>query len=346
MIAMTDAQQARVHPFRGEAAPMPDADAGARWVSLFWKVTTFGTQVTQLDYWKRGVAHAPAPFGDRMRAAIESFEGLAPARDPEIEAVMLAMLDYWSRRGMNIKEAQGGGNDRYFPIDAWFIWRWLAAGGLPFALRVLETFPRVDIDASRAGAPDTHALAITPRDGSRWWCLEVGHLGIFQVLRRVIATSNDYAAGVAEAARIRAQAPLFLRAALAFAFPDEPWWQADLRDATPKKKGARLPAEAWGLATTRVEEAAIAPILDSMARDSQPFATDTAHYGYTLVKRFGDGAAKHLLAYLAVVKDWWAKEQFGDALALTETAETKAFFASKLKDRTLGKLAKAYVKNA
>jgi hypothetical protein len=344
MKSMSEAQHARVHPMRGESAPMPDADQGARRLALFWKAPQQGTKGTLLDTWKHGVAHTAEPHAAKLRAAIEAFETGAPAKDPDVEAVMLWMLDYWSRRGMVIKEAQGGANDRYYPVDAWFVRRWMAAG-LPFALRVLAAFPKLDIDVTSTSTEYAHA--IKPRAGeAKWWCLEVGHLGLLHVLRRAAVIAPDYAAGVAEATRLREQAPLFLRAALAFVFPDEPFWQTDLRVATPTKKGARVSPEAWGLVTTAIDPDTLPPIIDSMARDGQPFATDTALYGYTLVKRLGDAAAPHLIAYLGFVKGEWAKETAGDALALTETAETAAFFQSKLKDKSLGKLAKAYVAGA
>jgi hypothetical protein len=339
MKPMSEAQRARVHPMRGESAPMPDADEGARRLALFWRAPMQGTKGTMLDTWKQGIAHAVA----QQRAAIAAFESNAPAKDPAVEAVMLWMLDYWSRRGLVIKEAQGGANDRYYPVDAWFVRRWMAVG-LPFALRVIAAFTKLD-----AGVDTTagHAQFIKPRDGeAKWWCLEVGHLGLLHILRRAAVIAPDYAAGVAEATRLREQAPLFLRAALAFVFPDEPFWQTDLRVATPTKKGARVSPEAWGLITTAIDPDTLPPIIDSMARDGQPFATDTALYSYTLVKRLGDAAAPHLIAYLGIVKGEWAKETAGDALALTETAETAAFFQSKLKDKALGKLAQAYVKNA
>ncbi|MDQ3339519.1 MAG: hypothetical protein M4D80_30510 [Myxococcota bacterium] len=345
MKSMSPAQAARVHPMRGESAPMPDADAGGRRLALFLNSPLPGTKGTMLDTWKHGIEHAEASHAAHMRAAIETFENQAPAKDPAVEAVMLWMLDYWSRRGLVIKDAQGGGNDRYYPVDAWFVRRWQAAGGIPFALRVLEAFPKLDFGVDTT--PKAHAQFIKPRAGElKWWCLEVGHLGLLHVLRRAIAIAPDYAKGVAEAERVREQAPLFMRGALAFAFPDEPFCKTDLRFATPTKKGARVSPEAWGLVTTSIDADQLAPILDSMARDSQPFATDTALYGYTLVKRLGDEAAPHLISYLSIVKGEYPKEHFGEALALTETPETAAFFASKAKDKVFGKLAKAYVKNA
>lgn len=255
----------------------------------------------------------------------------------------MAILGYATRTGIVLREAQGGSNDRYSPIDAWFVRRWLAAGGTTFALRTLAAFPRLDIARLGSTAAD---LALVPRvrDADAWPCLDIGHLGVFAVLRRALATREDVA-GLGEARAIRATASLPLRCALAFTFPDEPFWEEDLRAATPVKR-ARLPAVTWGLATTRVDEAAIAAILDSMARDPQPFVTDTALYGYTLVERFRDAAAPYLLAYLAVVKDAWARERMAGALALTQTEETRAFFASKVKDRTLGTIAKAYLARA
>ena len=334
MKPMSEAQRARVHPMRGETAAMPDADQGARRLAVFWKTPQQGT--TMLDTWKQGIAQG----GALQRAAIEAFESGAPAKDPEVEAVMLWMLDYWSRRGLVIKEAQGSANERYYPVDAWFVRRWLAVG-VPFALRVIAQFPKLDVEST------ANRHAIKPREGeAKWWCLEVGHLGLLHILRRAVVVAPDYAAGVAEATRLREQAPLFLRAGLAFVFPDEAFWQTDLRVATPTKKGARVSPEAWGLVTAAIDPDTLPPIIDSMARDGQPFVTDTALYGYTLVKRFGDAAVPHLISYLTIVKGEHAKESFGDALSLTETAETAAFFTSKLKDKALGKLAKDYVKNA
>jgi hypothetical protein len=345
MKPMSAAQLARVHPMRGESAPMPDADEGARRLALLWQAPQQGSKGTMLDTWKQGIEHAADPHAAHMRDAIEAFENQAPAKDPAVEAVMLWMLDYWSRRGLVIKEAQGGANDRYYPVDAWFVRRWLAAGGIPFALRVLEAFPKLDFDVTSTAK--TYAHSIKARAGElKWWCLEVGHLGLCHVLRRAIAIAPDYTKGVAEAERIRERAPLFMRGALAFAFPDEPFCKTDVRVATPTKKGARVSPEAWGLVTTSIEADQLAPILDSMARDGQPFATDTALYGYTLVKRLGDEAVPHLIAYLSIVKGEYPKEHFGEALALTETPETAAFFESKAKDKVFGKLAKAYVKNA
>jgi hypothetical protein len=264
--------EARIHPFRGEAAPLPDAATGERYLKAFWMV--------------EHTRHAAAD-----RAVVEGFETLGPAREVAVEAAMLTILDYSNRRGLVIKEAQGGANDRYYPVDAWFITRWLAAGGVGFALRVLAAVPA-------------------------WACLEVGHLGIFHVLRKVIAVADDDARD--EALRIRADAPLFLRAALAFAYPDEPWAADDLRAAAPKRKTAHLGPVTWSLATTHIDEALLPAILDSMARDKWPFVTDTALYGYTLVHRLGPAAAPHLHRYLGATKDRYAKEHFRAALALVE----------------------------
>ena len=341
MLPWTDEQRAKVHPFRGEQMPLPDDDEGVRRLVDFWTQREGVGDVTQMTFWTRGVEYA-GTYAERLRAAIDIFDNPdSPAKDPDVEACMLVMLDYWSRRSIVIKRAQGGANDRYGPVDAWFVRRWLAVG-LPFALHVLAAFPRLDVDMSRAGQAETHTLVIKARDGDpKWWCLEVGHLGLLHVLRRAAAIATDYAAGVAEAVRIRENAPLFLRAGLAFVFPDEPFWQHDARDAAPKKKGRYAP-ESWGLVTTRIDEATIPAILDSMARDGQPFVTDTALYGYTLVHRFGDEAAKHLLAYLSVVRDAYGKEHFARALALTDTKETREFFAANIKHKTLGKIAKAY----
>ena len=84
-------------------------------------------------------------------------EPATPAEDPEVEAIIMAILGYATRTGIVLREAQGGSNDRYSPIDAWFVRRWLAAGGTTFALRTLAAFPRLDSTAgqlSEAGLGD------------------------------------------------------------------------------------------------------------------------------------------------------------------------------------------------
>jgi hypothetical protein len=338
---MTADQERRVHPFRGEAAPMPDADTGVRFVRALWGQAPMPGGVAFASAWRGGVAHA-GELADPMRRAIAVLEDPnAPAEAPEVEAVILAMLDYANRRGLVIKEAQGGANDRYYPVDAWLVRRWLAAGGGTFALRVLVAFARLDV--ARAGTdPSNITASVTRRTEEHWGCLDAGHLGIFHVLRRALATADD-AGAIEEARRIRANASLPMRCAIAFTFPDEPFWEDDLRALTPAKKSARLPPAAWALATTRIGEDALGAVLDSMARDPQPFVTDTALYGYTLVHRFGDAAARHLVAYLRVTKDPWAKEMMGDALALTRTEDARAFFVEKVKDKALGPIAKRYL---
>ena len=59
--------------------------------------------------------------------------------------------------------------------------------------------------------------------------------------------------------------------------------------------------------------------------------------------RFGDGAGKHIVAVLSVARDAFMKEHMGGALALTDCKEAREFFATKQKDKVLGKLAKAYL---
>jgi len=330
----------RVHPFRGESAPMPDADEGALRVERWRRSKLF----KNLEAWERGVGHASPPYDAMMQSAIDTLASCGPASDPHVEAVMLHMLDYSTRRGM--MDEQGGDNDRYYPVDAWFIRRWRAAGGNAFALRVLAAFPALGIEqlpAARTHSPPT----IKESELYDWRSVREGHLGIFHVLRRAIATSDDYNTALTEAVRIRDANPpmLFLRAAIAFAFPDEPFWQDDLRDAQAKVKPKKpLPSQAWGLVTTRIDQAAIPAILSSMAKeDEKPFATDTAGYGFTLVHRFGDGAAQYLIDYLKTMKEMYAKESFAGALALTKAPEARAFFETKLKDRDIGKIAKAYL---
>ena len=59
---------------------------------------------------------------------------------------------------------------------------------------------------------------------------------------------------------MRCSSPAATRAAIAFAFPDEPFWEADLAASRPKK--GRLAPEAWALATTRVPESLLPEILE------------------------------------------------------------------------------------
>ena len=339
MIEMTAEQRARVHPFRGETSPLPDADEGARRLRDWWTRPELFAPFCKRDYWTRGLAHAPPELAAWTRSAISLLEDpTLPAAEPEVEAVLMWMLDYWSRRDL-ASVGQGGSIDRYYPVDAWFVRRWMGRG-VEFALDVLAAFGRFEIDGSRSGQPATHTLSIKRRDGNAWWCLEVGDLGVCHELRRAAAGAKPDGAG-----RVREGAPLWLRAAIAFVFPDEPYWEADLADAQPKQKSKtpKLGPATWGLVTTRIDEASIPPVLASMAKDDQPFATDTALYGYTLVHRLGDGAAPHLLGYLASVRGAYAKEWFAEALALTETSETRAFFESKVKDKAIGKIARAYL---
>jgi hypothetical protein len=331
MRSMPKVQKQRVHPLRGDDFALPSAaDEGLRRIQATW--AEIGA------YYQRGIEHAKSPHRERMQTiATELATTPGPARDPETEATLLAMLDYWSRRGFT--EYPGHGNERYAPVDEWFVRRWLAAGGVPFALRALEAFPRIDFAVITA---KQHTLSIQDRDGYKWWCLEVGHLGVFHVLRRfVVAASDDeYRAGVAEAVRIREHAPLWLRAAIAFAFPDEPFYDTDLAAMAGKK----LPVESWGLVTTRLaDHAKLAAILDSMRGDSQSWTTETELYGHSLVHRLGDDSAPLLVGFLDAVRGKTAKQAFAEALALCDSPIAVEFFQRKHSSKELRALAKAYL---
>jgi hypothetical protein len=164
---------------------------------------------------------------------------------------------------------------------------------------------------------------------------------VFHVLRRfaVASAEADYRAGVAEAARIRERAPMWLRTAIAFAFPDEPFYEQDLAMI-----GGDHQAPSWGLVTTRLSDRdALAAILDSMRGDSQSWTTETEHYGLSLVHRLGDAAAPLLVGYLEAVRGKTAKQAFGEALALCDGPIAVEFFQRRHAGKELPAIAKAYL---
>lgn len=343
-LPMTDDQRAHVHPFRGDAVTLPAAELGLERLQRWWNAPpAHENDPGRRVRWVRGLEHAAEPVASACRGAIEILDAPSPAAsDVEAEAAALWMLDQWSRRDLVMPGAYVSANERYAPIDALFVRRWLAGGGIPFALQVLAAFPRYEADFTHV---EQNVAAIKQRDGAAWWCLEQGHLGLVHALRKAIVASDagEYARGVAEAKRMQEAAPAFVRAALAFAFPDEPFGEAVLRDAQPKSKKGRLGTGAWGLATTKIDVAHLPAILDSMARDSDPWVSYTERYGFTLVHRLGDAAAPYLAAYLEAVRAKSAKEMFAEALARTDSAEARTFFEAKKKDKTLGPLAKRYL---
>jgi hypothetical protein len=284
-----------------------------------------------------------------MKSVVAELDGgtAKGAKDPITEATLLVMMDYWSRRGLNNVPGQQGdrANDRYRPVDQWLTSRWVHAGGLPFALDVIAAFPTLTTDSSLAGTAATHTLTVTRGEG-RWWCLEVGHLGLLHSLRRWVVAADDvaYENVRTHATTQREHATPWMRAALSFIFPDElAWAKADLALATPKSAKARLPPFTWGLVTTRLEGPPLVRILESMAKDDQPWVTESERYGFSLADRLGDDSAPLLVGYLDLARTASAKAAFAEALALTDHPEARAYFERNVKHKTLGKLAVAYL---
>lgn len=337
-MAMNDAQRAKVHPLRGDDVLLPN-DTTVGWQTLqAWRADA-------ARYYERGVAHAKEPHRARQRAALDQIDRERGASDPQVEASLMTMLDYWSRRGLVIPGVVGEmGNGRYRPVDEWLVARWMKAGGAAFALEVLAAFPSIAVDLARSGPADTHALSLMDGEG-RWWALEVGHLGVLHTLRRFVVARDDPASGVGNAEAMRREATPWMRAALSFVFPDErEFYEADAKAATPASQKARTPPWSWGLVTTRLsDEARLLRIMESIAKDPDPWVTDTQDYGYSLVSRLGDDAAPLLVHALELVRAATAKAAFCDALALTRHPAAREFFEKNAKNAALKALATRYL---
>jgi hypothetical protein len=309
MKPLTAAQLDLVHPLRGDKIPpFGLVEAGGKLLRSWRKETGI--------YWERGLAHAATPHLDRMRRALALAERDAPATDAAVEATLLWMLDYWSKRGL-VDECGGAAHDRYRPVDEWFVTRWLA-NGIPFALDVLAAMTRLDTDQSHCGEEATHALATQDRAEQRWFQLEQGFLSLLHRLRRGVVVHPDYKAGVVAAAKAREAAPVWLRAGIAFVFPDETaFFTADATAAVAAAGKKRTPPWSWGLVTTRLaDDAQLRAILDSLARDDNSYLTFTQSFGFSLVSRLGDDAAPLLEHALANMRSKSSKQGFGEALAL------------------------------
>jgi hypothetical protein len=335
---MTDEQRAKVHPLLGDPVTLPaNTDAG-------WRVLQVWRDQTS-KYFERGVPHSDEPHRSHLKAALDLTAHPTGASDPKVEASLMTMLDYWSRRGLVLKGLQGElGNARYRPVDEWFVDRWLKAGGVPFALSVLAAFPSIAIDNSRGGRADTHTLGLKDGEG-KWWALEVGHLSILHTLRRFVIASDDYAVGVRAAETMRESSTDWMRGALSFVFPDEAaFYESDALRAIPKGAKARTPPWSWGLVTTRLsDETRLLEILESVAKDSDPWVTDTQDYGYSLVARLGDDAAPFLVHVLGLTRAKTTKAAFADALALTQHRTARDFFEKNAKAAAYKTLAKHYL---
>lgn len=301
-------------PLRGDKIQLPETTHdGWERLQAWWS--------SDGVYFKRGVELADASIAASVKAVAAELDGGSPAaHDPVADAALMVMLDYRSRR--QLTDFDGHANERYLPIDQWLVARWIEAGGLPRALEVLTAFTRLTVDDSRAGSADTHTLCIKPGDVS-WWALENGWLGPLHVVRRhaVAASGADYRAGVAAASKLRESAPIWMCAALSFAFPDERGFaESDAAASKPKSAKTKSPAWSWGLVTTTLDDpAALARILESMAKDDQPYDSGTLDYADAIADRLGPAAAPLLLGYKAATRSALIKKRVDQALKRIDT---------------------------
>lgn len=317
VIAWTAELRRHVHPRRGGAPPpLPDAPSAA----FARMLEAYGRSAA---VWTRSPALADPELGPRLRAALNRMDRagggkIPPVAAPEVEGTLLAILS----------SGPSSGPSR---LDGEVLSYWVATAGLSFAIEALAASRGLWIDTP-GGVPRMIFLQADPAPmGLRHW---------LDVRRRLAAAGEaEWAAARDTAARLRTNAPLELRAPLAYLFPDvTAWAEEDTYEALATRKTKKL---AGCLACSLTDSA----LLDALAAAADPpealaprvdaYTPDLRGLIFTLVDACGRAAVPLLARLRDRLRDKSAQRDCLTALGLLPVPETAAAFAARLGQREI-----------
>jgi len=308
---------------------------------LFAKIVE-AYQKTDEQYWRP----ADAKAGEPERAIVQSLrEGMlsgAIANRPLVsdEQAALAVI-LWVVNGFFFHDAM------HESLVEW----WIALEGIPFALETLARAPRF----ARTGAQNKWNTGIeapywlVPSNDLRDATLERGDPSAWVVLRRRIAAADDeaYVAARSTARKLRPNAPLSLRIALSFSFPDETTWSViDAQEVELESSQGRAPVTLSIPLLASLRDAA------TVTKIVQTAATNVEHSAYShapvldlvfaMVDGIGLEAAKPLQILLERASSPGARRILAEALSLIESIDAANAFAKNLEDKDVRTFASEY----
>jgi hypothetical protein len=314
VIAWTAELRRHVHPRRGGAPPPLPDDPSAAFARM---LEAYGRSAA---VWNRSPALADPELGPRLRAALDRMDRAVagktpPVTTPEVEGTLLAILSSGPSR------LEGGEVLSY----------WVATAGLSFAIEALAASRGLWIDTP-GGVPRMIFVQADPFPmGLRHW---------LDLRRRLAAAGEaEWAAARDTAARLRANAPLELRAPLAYLFPDvTAWVEEDTYEALATRKTKKL---AGCLACSLTDSAllnalaAAADPLEALAPRVEPYTADLRGLIFTLVDACGRAAVPLLARLRDRLRDKSVQRDCLTALGLLPVPETAAAFAARLGQREI-----------
>jgi predicted DNA-binding WGR domain protein len=330
----TPAARLKVHPWRGDPAPAPAPKAD------IWK--RVGRALGNLEGLRQGVGLTTPTLRGPFLDLLSRLSTPPPARplSREQQAMLLALLGYPSQE---CAEAA-----------ALLLHHWVSVGGCAQALEILLASWSLEL----RGGFFSPIRWLTRRTSPGHMAFEAGHLGPWRVLRQALAVAPaaDYDQARARARRAREGAPLALRCALSYAFPEEAEGvRADLAEleeqppSGPPWRRVKFPPYGWSLLSC-LDDAARAEEL--LSRYGQELA-DPDH-AYTLLHRLGPAAVPALALLneklkeagqrgtMTMVQVNSSRRAVAEALALVESPRAAEVLGGYLADRPLAQTAADY----
>jgi len=209
-VVWTDALRRRVHPRRTTGLPGPRVDGKAAWKRM-------------REHWPTVSAHflgSPARedpvVGPLLAAAIGKLETASDAPPPPLDPTSEAMV------GLLLAHRQGWGDPFLAnPVVDY----WTGSGGLDLAVAALCA----SLSMRTSGEKDAVGVRLEPSRGrSNTPLFANGYLTSFAHLRRLLAGADEgsWERARTRAAALREGAPLLVRGAVSYLFPDVPEWAA------------------------------------------------------------------------------------------------------------------------
>ncbi|HYC89750.1 MAG TPA: DUF4132 domain-containing protein [Thermoanaerobaculia bacterium] len=305
----------KAHPFRGFGLKRPDVDVAAAFERMRAHYRDHAT------LWEEAAGQDPAmtPLLTRVR---EQLSGSSPAlgtlEEETAVAAVLAFRQHWNLR----------------PVDDDVIDRWVALGGIAFAVEaataaqgLFATNPPLRLE--RTFEPEL-------RDGYAHYFTR-GTLGPLYRLRRHLASAPEpeWTAARELARNARAAAPLSVRVAIDYLFPEAAEWANE--DAA--EVFAQGSDQRWrcALLMTGVDPAIAVRLIDSIGHPYNTIVCTTSVYGdvegtaWSLVAAHGALAAPALVKLFDKASDTseWRRD-IAAALALLPSDEALVALASRL----------------
>ena len=312
-IAWTDKLRGRIYASRAIPNPLHlggGYDTGPCWLNHVWPLDLETCWTDALDVswggvadWAeppnavpRGLLHATPQMATLAERACAAFGKRLATLDADVEAAMatLALRKSWSG----------------FPL-------WCAMHGEVFALRVLLKMAASSSSEHEHAIRDHGLYLRASADHAASELFE--HKNAWRMLRGVIAAANDdvYAEArtLADAVR-RSLAPEF-HAAVAFAFPDEPWGN-DAADAMLASSGDGRWEPVQMLVTVAEPARGV-----QLAKLGYPLEL---HFLVTMLAHHGARAVPVLAAALDSVASGDARKEIADVLAMVRTQDALEAF--------------------